>query len=273
MSLNYNLETRKTLLNEYYELLEQERELDYEISTQGNAPEEEMEVKVQKMRDTLEELREKYRSMTPILPLSRCPFSGRLLYHSFDPYGIDGLWWNYEVAVRPADRAPSKFISLTGAMKLGTQIEKIPHIVKPGPDAPYVVPELLRQENVKAVVSQIQVGGHTGYTIAYYALDPESQLTLDTWGTDHRAYVDHKDTFHYDEFMDDDLISYDFNLEPWLSQEKLLWVTPGDKGFNLKTGTAGCPYLNVEGSRISQIILDGEIQPEIDPQAMYEEEY
>jgi hypothetical protein len=271
MDLNYNFDTRKALLEEYYRLLEQERALDYELSTQGDNPDPETEGKVLDMRDSLEELREQYRNMTPVMPLSRCPFSLRLLYHSFDPFGLDGLWWNYEASIRPADRAPSRFLALTGAMNLG-DVEKVPHVVKPGPDVPYVVPELLGQKGVKAVLSQIQVGAHSGYVIAYYAENPDEHFTLDTWGTDHRAYVDHKDTFHYDEFMDDDEISQDFNLEPWLSQEKLLWIAPGDLGFNLKTGAAGCPYLNLEGSRKNQIVLDGEVLPEIDQQAMYMEE-
>ncbi|MCK5670289.1 hypothetical protein KAI10_02810 [Candidatus Bathyarchaeota archaeon] len=271
MALNYTFETRKALLEKYYSLLEQERDLDYEVTLQGADPDPEMESKVQEMRDRLEELREQYRIMTPVMPLSRCPHTGRLLYHSFDPYGLDGLWWNYEVSVRPADRAPSRFLSLTGSMKLG-EIEKLPHIVKPGPDVPYVVPELLGQDGVKAVVSQIQIGGHTGYAITYFTEDKEKGFTLDTWGTNHRAYVDHKDTFHYDEFMDDDLISYDFNLEPWLSQEKLFWVAPGDLGFNLKTGAPGCPFLNLEGNRKNQIIVNGKVHLEENEMEIYEEE-
>lgn len=271
MSLTYTAETRKALLEEYFVLLEEEKNLDYEISLQGAEPDPEMESKVQDMRDKLEELRDRYRLMTPTIPLSRCPHTGRLLYHSFDPFGLDGLWWNYETPVRPADRAPSRFLSLTGAMKLG-EVEKIPHIVKPGPGVPYVVPELLGKEGVKAVISQIQVGGHQGFAIAYFAEDKTVGFKLDTWGANHSAYVDHKDTFRYDEFMDDDLISYDFNLEPWLSQEKLHWVTPGDLGFNLNTGAAGCPYLNLEGSQKNQIIVNGKVHLDEIGWEIYEEE-
>ncbi len=271
MSLMYTAETRNALLEEYYNLLEEERNLDYEISLQGDDPDPEMEIKVQDMRDKLEELREQYRVKTPILPLSRCPHTGRLLYHSFDPYDLDGLWWNYESSIRPADRAPSRFLSLTGAMKLG-KVGKLPHIVKPGPGTPYVIPELLGQDGVKAVLSQIQIGTHSGYVIAYFAEDKTKGFTVDTWGANHRAYVDHKDTFRYDEFMDDDIISYDFYLEPWLSQEKLHWVAPEDLGFNLNMGVAGCPYLNLEGPQKNQIIVNGKVHLDEVGMDIYEED-
>lgn len=271
MALNYNKQSRDAFLEEYYSLVRQSKELDYEITTQGDNPDREIEGKLYDMRDTLTDMREQYRSMTPVMPLSRCPFSQRLFYHSFDPYGLDGPWWNYEAPVRPADRAPSRFLALTGAMKLGP-VENVPYLIKPGPDAPYVVPELLEQDGVKAVLTQIQVGAHIAFVIVYFAETPDDHFTLDTWGTDHRAYVDHKDTYHYDEFMDDDEVSQDFILEPWISQGKLLWVTPGDLGFDLKTGASGCPYLNIEGNRKNQIIVDGEVIQELDQQEMYEEE-
>lgn len=39
---------------------------------------------------------------------------------------------------------------------------------------------------------------------------------------------------------------------------QLLWIAPGDEAMELKTGVAGCPYVDLEGSRLPQLVQDGE---------------
>ena len=42
-----------------------------------------------------------YEEGLPRLPLSRCPLTGEVQVHSFDPFGLDGPWWNFEAPARP----------------------------------------------------------------------------------------------------------------------------------------------------------------------------
>lgn len=43
-------------------------------------------------------------------------------------------------------------------------------------------------------------------------------------------------------------------MRPWLDSGKLLWIAPGDDHLELRSGSAGCPYLNLTGERRMQYV-------------------
>lgn len=238
------------------------------------------------IRLRLSDARQDYRQCVPILPLSRCPYTMEVVYHSIDCYGLDGLWWDNEVPIRPVDVLPSTFFTLNGALKFEGPIEKTTFYVRPGPEVPYVVPEVLSAKGFKAVISTTNVGKHTAYPIFYFVEDwGEAMEPMNIWGANYWQYFDKDGALKYNEYgslpTDDDsyleiirkenpddgsdtTYTIDFDLKKWVDQGKLLWIEPGDGTFTLKTSAAGCPYLNLEGSRAFSVIYDGERHDDVD---------
>ena len=280
MNTPFKGEERSKFLKTYYDLLEKSQDLGHEIvEYEGNAPDS-IVTEADNLNAELSEMRDEYVKCVPVLPLSRCPYTNKVVYHSIDHYGLDGLWWDSQVPLRPIEVLPSTFYMVNGAVKLG-KIEQAPIIVKPGPEAPYVVPEIIGLPQFKAVVSQIRVGNHVAYPIFYFIEDWEKSVEpMNNWGTNYWQFLDADGKLRYHEYGgfveeidpdysddpvddddDDDYTEYtfDFDLEKWVKQGKLLWIAPDDPSFMLKTGTSGCPYLNLEGSHEFSVIYDGEL--------------
>ncbi|MDD3654204.1 MAG: hypothetical protein PHO01_08490 [Desulfotomaculaceae bacterium] len=242
-----NIEERATFLREYFDCLERWRRFDLDLAlgkNGGNLPAgmEALQLKLAEMRDV-------YQERLPVLPLSRCPFSNNLVYHSIDNGGLDGLWWNYDAPVRPLENLPSTYFALDGAIKLGSRIEFAPFLCKPGAGIPGVLPRLLNYAGIKAVLSSLQIGPHQGYPVFYFAPDaPAGLARVNTWGTGQYTFVDQNDMLRWGECpvsLDD----YDFALDKWIESGKLLWVAPGDEKATLHAGLNGCPYLGLNGRR------------------------
>ena len=90
-------------------------------------------------------LREEYELGLPAPGLSRCPFTKRAFVHSLDTMGIDGLWWQPDLPIRPIDEQPiSTYFAMTGAVKLAGTPEPAPFRRTLGPQVPFVVPRMLR---------------------------------------------------------------------------------------------------------------------------------
>jgi len=280
MNIPYNAQERNQFLEEYYVMLEHSRELDYELSINEDAPDSVVS-ELDNMRQKLIEARDQYRMSTPVVPLSRCPFNNMVVYHSLDVYGLDGLWWDSQVPIRPVDTLPSSFFAFTGSLSPGGAYEKALIISKPGPEAPYVVPEVLSNPGIKAVISTVKVGVHTGYAVFYFIEDwKEAMEPLNTWGANYWSFVNADMQYGYNEYgiyrddpeeeydNDDDVeeedieYTHDFELQKWVENGDLLWIQPGDPVFTLRKGAAGCPYLNIQGSRDFAVIYDGELVEE-----------
>ncbi len=199
-----------------------------------------------------------YEETLPRAPLGRCPISGLRTDHSFDPFGFDGLWWNYENPVRPyhENEAGPNFLGITGAVRLASDIENTSFLVEPGPDAPFVVPRILSQQSVIAVILLVAIGAHRGAVITYYAPGGGPGLPdFPQWGIPF-------DTMNIAERRRDvmptaALSDYDFDLTPWVRSGKLQWIMPGDSALQLHKGIEGCPYLSVRGERKLQRLYCG----------------
>ncbi|HIH89645.1 TPA: hypothetical protein HA344_10635 [Candidatus Bathyarchaeota archaeon] len=278
MNTPFTADERRAFLDKYFSDLAREEELDNSLLNEAG-PSKEME-ELDSLHTSLSEAREQYRLSVPVVPLSRCPYTMEVVYHSLDNYGLDGLWWDNEVPIRPVDVLPSTFFTLNGALKFGGPIEDTPFPVRPGPEVPYVVPEVLSAPGVKAVISSTVVGAHTAYPVFYFIDDWGSAMEpMNLWGANYWQYLDREGALKHNEYggvpiEDDSYYEYteddaaddsdepeytqDFELKKWVEQGKLLWIAPGDGSFTLKTGVADCPYLNLEGSRAFSVIRNGE---------------
>lgn len=279
MNIPYTALERKQFLVEYYKNSERSRELDYEVATNENAPDS-VVLELDNLRQKLTDDRDLYRMSTPVVPLARCPYTNQVVYHSLDIYGLDGLWWDSQVPIRTVDSLPSSFFMLTGSLSPSGGYEKAPIVVKPGPEVPYVVPEVLSTPGIKAVITTVKIGAHTAYPVFYFIEDWENAVEpMNTWGANYWSFVNADMQYGYNEYgvfrddpeleIDEDDIeeedveyTYDFDLKKWLDNGKLQWIQSNDPVFTLREGATGCPYLNIQGSRDFVVIYDGELVEE-----------
>jgi hypothetical protein len=195
-----------------------------------------------------EQIRTIYLDELPRITMSCCPFDGKPLVRTFDPFGLDGLWWQPDA--RPLELpACTHFCVLRGAVHYqGLPARAGDFEVDTGPEVPYVIPRLLEQEGMVGVVSKVRM--HTEYLVylvTYFAKrrPPVAELTAD-WP---RRIFTYKDAFgESGSVIPNDLWSFD--LLPWLRDGRLLWCRPGTDNSEIATGTPGeFPYLNIEGRR------------------------
>jgi hypothetical protein len=198
-------------------------------------------------------LEEEYLKSVPRVAVARCPFTGAELVRSVDTRGLDGLWWRYDNPVRPLEEPLPTFFALTGAVKLA-EVEVIPFLCKPGPEVPFVIPRLLEQQSISAVISELGIGAHRGFAISYFAdPTPEALTRFNDWGTDHYETPDGWAS------MAEDVEPLDFDLAPWISSTKLAWIAPGDRDLSLRHDLADCPYLGLQGHRSFVRIQAGKV--------------
>jgi hypothetical protein len=211
-------------------------------------------------RGALGEALDRYARDLPRPALARCPFSREEARHSVDTVGLDGPWWDYHRPARPAERLPSTWVAMTGALSPAGPVAPRSFLAVPGPGVPYVIPRLLGQDSVRAVIARVAVGAHRGYAISYF-VDPQADaevLPVNTWGSAEHRVTDasgvewRRDLPHGD-------ADHDFALGPWIERGALQWVAPGDEGAELRSGIAGCPYLDLDGGRLTQHVQDGEM--------------
>lgn len=199
----------------------------------------------------------------PMLPMSRCPFCGFVAEQTFDPHGIDGLWWRGPGATREIHAPPRcpHYFCFTGAVALARPLDVLPFGVSLGPEVPFVVPSILKHPGMRVVISSTPIGRHTGYPIFYYG-DPIIPETagLNDWG--HHLWTYYEDgqprgsrgRLLFDE-------ECDYDLAPWVAQGKVRYVLPGDETMTLRTGVDGCPYLDLPGRRRLNRLHNGVLYP------------
>lgn len=243
-------EDRRKLLDKYFEAFERWQVADVQGMTDDDAIQ------------TISDLWDEYLAKVPVVRIAKNPFTGDPFDHSIDVLGLDGLWWNYRNPTRPPEYLPPTVLAFTGAIRLEPPIEPAPFLCRPGPGLPFVVPRILQQEGVKAVLSSIQIGAHTGYAVVYFTeKEMRSYEGFNTWGVNESKFAYDEDDFGWYtwEARPDD---YCFDLRPWIESGKLQWIAPGDTELNLRTGTDGCPFLDMEGEHLLQVIQEGEVWTE-----------
>ena len=199
-------------------------------------------------------LRGEYADRISRVALSRCPFCEQPLVRAFDPHGLDGFWWHAVSPARFMEPAPCEhFAVLQGALNLHGRSPREARIaVEPGPEIPFVIPRLLGLEGMKAVCFSFKMKtGDTAYPIAYFAprVPPAKELHQ-PWRK--RGY----------QVVDDDgvpggwatkLDLWDFDLAPWIQQDRLLWIEPEDPDLKLHGSADGkSPFSGLTGEQRPQ---------------------
>jgi hypothetical protein len=251
----FTAEERQQLLKECFEVIEWLHDFERRQSKYRLEPGFiELLQKEHTQLEYLKELRKQYSSKVPIIPLCRCPYCHTVNFLSLDYYGLDGLWWRYDESWRNWEQQQvcSHFWTLSGAMHLAEPIIPAPFEALPGPEVPFVIPHALENYPIQAVITQIQVGAHTAYPIAYFSASKPMQVekSFPEWSYAGAVWVQE------DNRLEADLTPYyelnttaDFDIARWIEQGKAWWIEPDDSSFTLQNSLKSCPYLSLSGRR------------------------
>ncbi len=151
----FDAETRRRTLQEYWRYFER-------TLPGGFYPPEH----AQRSQDLLRE----YFNGLPIVPLSRCPYCKTVIQLVMDTFDLDGLWWNYGQGhgSAPDETSCPHLWMLSGAVRLSQSITVSDCWVHPGPELPFVIPQVLNDHPIKVVISQVPVGRHIAYPMIYF---------------------------------------------------------------------------------------------------------
>ena len=187
-----------------------------------------------------------YFELLPKVIMSCCPFDDEPLIRTFDPFGLDGLWW--DVDAFPEEPNPCEhFCVVRGAVNFNNIPAQSGRIeANPGPEVPYIIPRLLNIPGMIAVISQVSMdNGYIAYSVCYFCKErpPKEQLTED-WARSIQSHTTHVDP-------------WDFDLLPWLKQGKIKWCPPNsDNTFLSAEPVEHCPYIDLPGKRHRIIVED-----------------
>jgi len=214
---------------------------------------------VQQLKNAINELLKTYYNRLPVFVLGRCPYCQKPLQSAFDPWGIDGFWWQQKLTgLRPKPEGCEHFQVLTGALNLNGKPpvggREDAHV---GPAVPYVIPKVLSLPDMTAIVSALPMeNGYVAYPIAYFASQPPPLPALaNPWTLTSCTFtINGRASFAY---MTD---PWDFDLLPWVNQGKLRWLEPGDKNHALsRRPPAEFPYATLPGPRLRQTIVKDQV--------------
>ena len=201
-----------------------------------------------------------YVDRLPRVLMSRCPFTRKPFLHSFDPWGLDGPWWlqGREIVIDEPGPPPSFRVLLGAVAFKGRTPAEAREPVVPGPEVPFVVPRLLHEPGMVAVVSRIEMlTGDVAYPVAYFSQEqiPPERL--------HQFWLEQDLWFTNEDGKESWLIAndiWDFDLVPWIASGQLRWLRPGDPMGVLVDGSSGerCPFVDLPGERMPCIISSGE---------------
>jgi hypothetical protein len=202
------------------------------------------------------ELMIEYFAQLPRYVFGRCPVCNALLEQVFDPWGLDGFWWQETSSGWcPKPSACEHFRVLTGALNLngkpplGGEAES-----HPGPEVPYVIPKALSMPTMIAVISSISMkNGYAAYPISYFSPEkPPTAALANPWTKTSCNFINPKTGRPAFTIKTD---PWDFELMPWIEKGKVHWIEAGDPQNMLKSAPANqCPYVNLKGLRLQQTI-------------------
>jgi hypothetical protein len=216
---------------------------------------------VEQLKRVFVDVRRAYYEQLPRVPMSRCPICNEVLRLSFDPWGVDGFWWQEKLPGDHAEPQPCPhFGLLQGAVNLNGQLPlghpRVESFV--GPAVPFVIPRVLQQRPVLAVISSIEMlNGYTAYPIVYYkGHDLPAGSFTQSWTRARYSFSDGRGGFPWR--VDTD--PWDFELTPWIERGKVVWIAPGDPDLQPRSHQDGpCPYAGLPGARERQYISDGRL--------------
>lgn len=211
------------------------------------------------LRNAMRDVRGEYFAGLPRPALSRCPFCRAPFHHSFDPWGVDGFWWAEEAARTTEEPGTCPhFGVLQGALDLQGKppAGNIAYAAHVGPGVPFVIPRVLDQTGVVAVISSLPLAnGYRAFPIVYFARDPLPPGSFTqrwtrsaySWQAPNGSIVWRSDTD-----------PWDFALESWVREDRVRWISPGDADLHVRSRRDGdCPYVGMQGVRERQV-LQGE---------------
>jgi hypothetical protein len=204
----------------------------------------------------IKELKAQYFAQLPRYVFGRCPVCNAPLEQVFDPWGLDGFWWQEKLSgLCPKPSACEHFRVLCGALNLNG---RPPHgggsESYPGPEVPYVIPKTLELLTMVAVISSIPMqNGYTAFPISYFSSDkPPTTALANPWTKRTCSFINPRDGKAAWTIMTD---PWDFALMPWVERGKIQWIEPGDPENILKSAPANhCPYVNLTGLQLRQVI-------------------
>lgn len=244
------------------QLIERLHELMLPLAETDDAPVGEAELEQRYSR--LKLLSATYIETLSLIPLSRCPFTDATHWQPIDVAGLDGPWWRYEAPLRPEITMPEHHLTFTGSLKLTPPLEYAPFVCMPGPEVPYVVPELLQHPGIKAVLNSVDVGMHEGHVVHYYAEELTEDLPgFNGWGADHYRLPGEDKEGYWRRIENEASEELDFDMGHWIKEGKLLWIEPGDNDLQLRNDLEACPYIDLPGQTTFQYIQYGEVSTSI----------
>lgn len=210
--------------------------------------------------EVMSQLEKEYLGLLRPRELSRCPFTEVAVGIAIDTLGLDGLWWNYDQPIRPVPELPPTFFAFTGSLRLGKPLEAFPFLCKPGPEVPFLVHRMIRHPSIRAVISEVEIGPHTGHSIFYFVEPDENPIRFarfNEWGMG-LYWTDDYGGFWWDRIFEDDE-ELEFDLGSWIKKGKLSWIAPKDEGLELRTEVDGCPYVGLKGKPTFQRVQDKKV--------------
>lgn len=255
----FTVSRRQKLLGEFNRAKKEIASLGTQFNAAGTGKQSGIEKKLNDASKQFHQALEAYETGLPRHELSRCPFTGVPVKLAIDTFGLDGPWWDFEAAARPLDEQLPSVFAFSGAMDIKSTPPKTPFLCKPGPGAPFVVPRLLVNPAVKAVISTIKVGKLTAWPVFYFAEEtPYDLVRINDWGRDYYvAETAHGEGYTMETY--DYYIDYDFDLEFYIRSGRLLWIEPGDEKLKLNSTIDHCPYLGLKGRQFPIAIHNGKL--------------
>lgn len=185
--------------------------------------------------------RQLYIDGTPLVVLARHPATHAIVRHSFDPYGVDGPWWNVDTRHRPDGPDVAGWLGATGGIVRGPRPDggaALRWLLSP-------VSQRLLDAGATGVMRRLVSATTTCDVVAWFDLEDREvepapdlgQATATVRGADgtFRGYVDVAPLDPRDDVAEA------------IGSGRLRWITPGDDDHVLRTGLDNCPFVDTDG--------------------------
>jgi hypothetical protein len=258
---------RSVLLAQREKLMKQYIALDEKLSPDQKSEDPRQKALATEMRKIAEEMgqcRQEYDHLIPRIKVSECPFTGEPLIIAFDPVALDGFWWmEFTRRIYEGQTRPETFRVIRGAVNF----RRLPpqggrHEALIGPEVPYVIPRILQLPTMEMVISCVTLeNGYVAYPMAYFSTEsPEPGKLTSPWLWSNE-YIFRDANGRERWLIPND--PWDFNIGKWVERGKVRWMNPdGQTLAPASTNPADCPYVDLEGCRLPQILKDNKITTE-----------